>query len=170
VLKDLYPEDFRGALKKGKSKGSRQLAVPISDGMSSDGSHYESANEDLTPTNRDSMRSLQLDASTNSQSDSAKQIEEPITNNPSIDAEAEMPLKYPPRLVTFFLPPGFHNWTNAFRFLGEFFFLSKFSRRVARARETMFGGGISPTMSKREEMRIHEELIVLTQQEGEDFY
>jgi hypothetical protein len=34
----------------------------------------------------------------------------------------------------------------------------------------MFGGGISPTMSKREEMRIHEELIVLTQQEGEDFY
>jgi hypothetical protein len=78
---------------------------------------------------------------------------------------AKVSLKYPHRLMTFFLPPGSHNWTNALRFVGEFFFFTKFNRRVAKARGAMFGG--AAVISRRQEMRIHEELIVLTPAEEE---
>lgn len=37
-------------------------------------------------------------------------------------------LKYPSRLKYIFMPPGFHTWGNAFRFIGFFFLLPNFSR------------------------------------------
>ena len=99
-----------------------------------------------------------------------KKEEDPVKEEPFVAPEEDTPeddthLKYPYRIVTFFLPPGFHNWRNAIRFSAEFFFFSKFNRRVAKARGAMFGG--ATVMSKRQEMRIHEELLVLTQPEEE---
>lgn len=86
--------------------------------------------------------------------------EEPLTS------PDDTPIKYPHRLVTFFLPPGFHNWSNALGFVGVFFFKDKLNRRMATARGAVFGNS-SKAMSRRHEMKVHEELMILTQPEGE---
>lgn len=86
--------------------------------------------------------------------------EEPLTSSDNT------PIKYPHRLLTFFLPPGFHNWSNALGFVGVFFFKDKLNRRMATARGAVFGNS-SKAMSRRHEMKVHEELMILTQPEGE---
>ena len=86
--------------------------------------------------------------------------EEPLTSSD------DTPIKYPHRLLTFFLPPGFHNWSNALGFVGVFLFKDKLNRRMATARGAVFGNS-SKAMSRRHEMKVHEELMILTQPEGE---
>jgi hypothetical protein len=117
------------------------------------------ADEDIKPTHLKGMPSVDDGLASNVDNEASE------TKVSLVAPENDVPLKYPYRLVTFFLPPGFHNWTNALRFVGEFIFFTKFNRRVAKARGAVFGG--TAVMSKRQEMRIHEELIVLTPAEEE---
>jgi hypothetical protein len=153
---DLYPEDFRGALVETKSKANRRLVVQISDSNESysinDEPRIESINKENTSTHKD----IHLNVGTSTD-------EYKNTNEGNGDT---LPLKYPYRLVTYFLPPGFHNWTNAIRFVSEFFFVSKLRWHLAKVRAALFGG-TNISMSKRHEIKMHEDLIVLTAPEEE---
>ena len=174
-IQDLYPEDFRGAFKATKSmasnRASMNLDVHFSDDESSS-SHdeiFESAVEDIRPISRELSRSLKIDVGADEHNLNGKTIEDPNNNEESpVSGRSadDKPLVYPHRILTFFLPPGFHNWTNAFRFLGEFFFVSKFSKQIGRATGNLFGADYT-SMSKTQRIKIHEELIVLTPAEEE---
>lgn len=143
--------------------------IDISDNESNNSkSEYEPKIEHASSTNEETMCNLDADESIHTPDLNNEDAKVSFNREQSVIPvpDNEQSLKCPNRIVTFFLPPGFHNWTNAFRFVGEFFFFRKLSRRVAKAKGAMFGGA-TESMSRRQEMRIHEELIVLTKAEGE---
>ena len=141
--------------------------VDISDNESRGSrSEHESTIEDDSTTNGRSIPDLKADQTVDTPDANNKNVEDSINRKPPATPDGEHPPKCPNRIVTFFLPPGFHNWTNAFGFVSEFFFFSKLGRQAAKAKGAVFGC-TAPTLSRRQEMRIHEDFIVLTEAEGE---
>eukprot|EP00804_Cyclotella_cryptica_P027495 CCRYP_007468-RA/>CCRYP_007468-RA protein AED:0.19 eAED:0.19 QI:569/1/1/1/0.22/0.4/10/1187/437 len=193
-IEDLYPEDFREVFKETKwDRASRSLEVGTDDNdeeveepppplrSDTDGSLFESAVEEMTPVGREStsdflqpveMETIEPNGKDANHDDHTNVIEVPPTVHDSTKDEEE-PLKYPYRLVTFFLPPGFHNWSNALGFLREFFFLPQCSRRIAKAaRGALFGrsngrNDTSTPPSRSQRLQIHDDFVVLRPAEEE---
>ncbi|KAL7522570.1 hypothetical protein ACHAWX_007265 [Stephanocyclus meneghinianus] len=174
-IEDLYPEDFRAALQATKqSQASRSLEVghvcDEESGNGTEGSLFASAVEEMEPVCRGITRNLQpVQVDEDPNDDDANHhdrvVDDALVPGSSAD---QQPLKYPYRLVTFFLPPGFHNWSTALGFLGEFCFLPKFSRRVAKARGALFGtGSQNSALSKSQRIKVHDDFIVLSPAEEE---
>jgi hypothetical protein len=175
-IEDLYPEDFRAAFQATKkNQASRSLEVGrVGDeedsGIGTDDSLFESAVEEIEPVGRGITRNLQpVEVAIHPNGNDANH-DDRVTDDPPVPGSPadQEPLKYPYRLVTFFLPPGFHNWSTALGFLGEFFFLPKFSRRVAKARGALFGSGSHAlALSKSQRIKVHDDFIVLSPAEEE---
>ena len=69
-------------------------------------------------------------------------------NEVGTDAATD-PLVYPWRAKTFFLPPGFHDWGNAWDFLAEFFYIPVCSRYCKLAKQMLSWGEDSTSQDGR---------------------